>query len=89
MWFDSLDQYPRWLVAAGATLVAAILIWVTIKLLKVALYVLLALVVIGGIGATLWLLFHYEPRAEDAEGAEESADSMLIFAGRVACPHAT
>lgn len=55
---DSLAEYPRWFVAACLTVVAAAVIWLLIKLLKVTLYVLLALVIIGGIGTVGWLLLH-------------------------------
>ncbi len=55
---DSLAGYPRWFVAACVTIVAAVVIWIAAKLLKAALYVLLFLVLIGGIATTVWLLFH-------------------------------
>ncbi|MBP6507808.1 MAG: hypothetical protein KA257_09615 [Opitutaceae bacterium] len=55
---DSLAEYPRWFVAACLTVVAAVVIWLLLKVLKVALYVLLAGVIIGGIGAVAWLLWH-------------------------------
>jgi hypothetical protein len=55
---DTLATYPRWLVAAGGTVVAVVVIWLLAKILKVALYVLMALVLVGGIAATFWYLFH-------------------------------
>lgn len=54
---DSLAGYPRWFVAACLTVVAVVVIWIAAKLLKVALYVLMVLVLIAGIAATVWLIF--------------------------------
>ncbi len=54
---DSLAGYPRWFVAACLTVVAVVVIWIAAKLLKAALYVLMALVLIAGVAATLWLIF--------------------------------
>jgi hypothetical protein len=53
---DSLDAYPRWLVAAGATVAVAVAIWLVAKLLKWTLLVLLFVVLVGGLGVTAWLL---------------------------------
>ena len=55
--FDSLAGYPPWFVAACVTIVAAVLIWLAAKLLKWSLYVLMALVLIAGLAATVWLIF--------------------------------
>jgi len=55
--FDSLAAYPPWFVAACVTVVALVLIWVAAKLLKWSLYLLMALVLIAGVAATLWLIF--------------------------------
>jgi len=55
---DSLAAYPRWLVAACLTVVAAALIWVMAKVLKWTLYLLIGLVLIGGAATTIWLLLH-------------------------------
>ncbi len=55
---DSLAAYPRWLVAAGATVALVLVLWILAKLLKVALYVVMVLVLVGGVAATLWYLFH-------------------------------
>lgn len=54
--FDSLAGYPPWFVAACVTVVAVVAIWIAAKLLKWSLYLLMALVVIAGIAATLWLI---------------------------------
>lgn len=56
-WLDALSGYPDWLLAAGLTLVAVIAIWLLAKLLKWGLYLLMVLVLVGGVLATLWLLF--------------------------------
>ena len=53
---DSLADYPRWLVVACGTIVAAALIWLGIKLLKLALWLLLAAVLVIGLGTAAWLL---------------------------------
>lgn len=55
---DSLAGYPRWFVAACATIVLAVALWIFAKLLKWSLYLLIALVVIGGLAATGWLMFN-------------------------------
>ena len=52
-WSYDLSGYPRWLVVLVGTLVAALVIWIAIKLLKVALWILFFLVLVGGI---LWSL---------------------------------
>jgi hypothetical protein len=57
-WLDSLASYPHWFVVACLTLVAAAVIWLLAKLLKWGLYLLIALVLVGGLGASIWLLFH-------------------------------
>jgi len=55
---DTFSSYPQWVQAACLTVVAALAIWILGKLLKIALWVLLFVVLIGGTIATLWLLFH-------------------------------
>ena len=54
---DSLAGYPRWFVALCATIVLVVALWIFAKLLKWSLYFLLALVVIVGTAATVWLIF--------------------------------
>ena len=54
---DSLAEYPPWFVAACVTVVAVVLVWAAAKLLKWSLYVLMALMFIGGVGLTIWLFF--------------------------------
>jgi hypothetical protein len=51
-----LSAWPRWLVVLCATLVVAFLIWVGIKLMKLAAWVFFWLVLIGGICWSAWLL---------------------------------
>jgi uncharacterized membrane protein YhdT len=53
---DSLADYPRWFVVACGTIVAAVLIWVVMKLLKVAMWLLVGAVLIVGLGTAAWLL---------------------------------
>ncbi len=57
VFLDSLAGYPRWFVAACATVVLAVLLWIAAKVIKWSLYVLIALVVIAGVTATAWLIF--------------------------------
>ena len=56
-WVD-LSGYPRWLVVLGATLVVALAIWIGMKVLKVALWLLFFLVLAGGIAWTAWEVVH-------------------------------
>jgi presenilin-like A22 family membrane protease len=53
---DSLADYPRWFVVACATIVLAVGLWIGMKLLKIALWVLIAVVLVVGLGAAVWLL---------------------------------
>ncbi len=46
---ESLKDYPEWFVVACVTIVAAVAIWVCIKLLKWALWgLLIGVLVVGG-----------------------------------------
>jgi len=54
---DSVSGYPRWLIIAAATLVAAVLIWVVAKLLEWALWLLLIAVIVGGLAWAAWAVF--------------------------------
>ena len=54
----SFEGYPDWLVILLGALVAALAIWIFIKLIKLALWLLLFVVLIGGVVAAWWLLFH-------------------------------
>ena len=53
---ESLDAYPRWLVVAGATVAIVVALWLFAKLLKWTLTVLFVVVLVGGLGAAVWLL---------------------------------
>lgn len=55
-YFIDLSGYPRWLIVLVGTLVAALLIWIGMKLLKVALWLLFFLVLLGGIAWAVWEL---------------------------------
>ena len=44
-----LSEYPRWLVVLGGTIVAVVVIWILMKLLKLTLWLLLISVLIGGL----------------------------------------
>jgi uncharacterized protein (DUF983 family) len=43
-----LSAYPKWLVVIVGTLVVALVIWILIKLLKLALWLLFYAVLVGG-----------------------------------------
>lgn len=53
---DSLSSYPRWLVIAAATLVAALLVWIVAKLLEWTLWLILIVVIVGGLAWAGWTL---------------------------------
>lgn len=55
-WSLDLSSYPRWLVVLGGSLLLALGIWVVMKVLKLALWVMFFTVLIGGAGWALWLL---------------------------------
>jgi hypothetical protein len=55
--FDSLAGYPPWFVAACVTVVVIVLVWLVAKMLKWSLYLLMGLVLVAGVGTTIWLLF--------------------------------
>jgi uncharacterized membrane protein YjjP (DUF1212 family) len=50
---ESLRGYPRWLVVACATVVAACLLWILVKLLRVGFWLLLIVVLAAGTILTL------------------------------------
>jgi hypothetical protein len=53
---DSLADYPRWFVVACATIAAAVVIWLAMKLLKLTLWLLIFAVLVVGLGSAAWLL---------------------------------
>lgn len=57
-YFIDLDAYPRWLVVLVGTLLAALLVWIAMKVLKLALWLLFYGVLIGGTAYAVWLLFN-------------------------------
>ncbi|ACB73344.1 hypothetical protein [Opitutus terrae] len=56
---DFLAGYPDWVVAAVLTVVAVLVLWILAKVLKWSLYLLMALVLIGGAIGTVWLLLEW------------------------------
>jgi len=56
--FNSLADYPRWLVVACLAVVGVLAIYVVVKLLKWSLYLLMAVVLVAGLGLAAWLLLH-------------------------------
>ena len=55
--FDSLSQYPHWFVVACAAVAAASLLWVLLKLIKAAFWILLVGVLIVAGATAAWLFF--------------------------------
>jgi len=53
----SLEGYPDWLVLLVGVVVAALAIWIIVKLIKLALWVALVLVLAGGLATAAWWLF--------------------------------
>ena len=52
-----LSAWPRWLVVLVGTIALALLIWIGMKVMKVALWLLFFAVLIGGCFWSMWLLF--------------------------------
>ena len=50
-YFIDLSAYPQWLVVLVGTLLAALVVWILIKVLKWTLWILFFCVLIGGV---LW-----------------------------------
>lgn len=50
-----LSAYPDWVVVLGTTVVASLAIWLLIKLLKLALWLLFFAVLFGGLAWAGWL----------------------------------
>ncbi len=48
--------YPDWIMVLGATAVAAVGIWLLMKLLKLMLWLLFFAVVVGGVLTAAWML---------------------------------
>jgi hypothetical protein len=56
--YVDLSAYPPWLVVLVGTLLLAFAIWIGMKLLKVALWILFIGVLVGGVVWSGWLLVH-------------------------------
>ena len=54
--FKSLAEYPHWFVVACAAVAAGAALWLLVKLLKAALWILIAGIVLSAVRAVLWLL---------------------------------
>lgn len=55
-YLESMGEYPRWFVVFCLTVVVAVGLWVLVKVLKWTLYLLIAVVLLGGGAAAVWLL---------------------------------
>lgn len=55
--FDSVAEYPHWFVVACSAVAAAVALWVLIKLLKAALWLLFFGVVVFVCLVGVWLFF--------------------------------
>jgi hypothetical protein len=54
---DSLSQYPHWFVVGCAVVAAAAVLWLLLELVKAALWILAAGVVIAACATAAWLFF--------------------------------
>jgi hypothetical protein len=54
---DSLGQYPHWLVVACSVFAGALVLWLLVKLLKAAFYILFFGVLVAVGASAAWLLF--------------------------------
>jgi hypothetical protein len=54
---NSVAEYPHWLVVACTALAAALILWILIKLIKAALWILFFGVLVAAASAAVWLLF--------------------------------
>jgi hypothetical protein len=54
---DSVSDYPHWLVVACAVLATVVALWLVLKLIKLALWLLLVGLVLASASAVIWLLF--------------------------------
>lgn len=53
---NSLAQYPHWFVVVCAIVGGAIVLWLAVKLLKAALWMLLVGVIVVAVSTVAWLL---------------------------------
>jgi hypothetical protein len=57
-WYADLSGYPPWLLVLGGSFALALLIWIVMKLMKLALWLAFFGVLIGGIAWAGWLLLN-------------------------------
>ena len=53
-----LGGYPRWLVVLAGTLALVLGLWIFLKVLKVALWLVLVVVLFGGVAWAGWVWLH-------------------------------
>jgi hypothetical protein len=54
--FESLSEYPHWFVVACAAVAAVAVLWILVRLLKAALWILFTGIVLSAALAVVWLL---------------------------------
>ena len=54
---DSVAEYPHWFVVACTVVVAAAVLWLLVKLLKLALWMLFVGVLAAAVASAAWLFF--------------------------------
>ncbi len=57
-WYADLSAYPPWLLVLAGSFSLALVIWILIKLMKLALWLALFGVLIGGTAWAIWLLLN-------------------------------
>jgi hypothetical protein len=55
--FESVAEYPHWFVVACAAVAAAAVLWLLVKLLKLALWMLFFGVLVVAGASAVWLFF--------------------------------
>jgi hypothetical protein len=55
--FDSLAEYPHWLVLTCSVLAAAVVIWVLLRLIKAAMWLLFCGLVLAAALSLIWYFF--------------------------------
>ena len=53
--WTSIETWPQWLQVLVGTVVAVVFLWVFAKVVKWSLYILIWLVLIGGLATAIWL----------------------------------
>jgi hypothetical protein len=54
--FDSIAEYPHWFVVVCAAFAAAVVLWLFVKLLKMAVWMLFLGVVLVAGASAIWLM---------------------------------